>query len=370
MNDVNTVRVDLGARSYPIHIGNEIISQAGKSIAPLVSTRRAFVVTDETVADLHLSALKASLADAQLTPFVIILPPGEATKNFDNLELVLDFLLEAEAERDDVLVAFGGGVIGDLTGLAAGMMKRGMKFVQIPTTLLAQVDSSVGGKTAINTSHGKNLVGMFYQPSMVLADLGILQTLPHRQKLAGYAEIIKYALIDDPDFYEYLDSNWQEVLEGGPALASAVQTSCEAKARIVSADETERGKRALLNLGHTFGHALEKANNYGPDLLHGEGVGAGMALAYRYSARLGLLDDAISETVSRHLDQTGLVTDLRKLGGGPYDAGHLTDYMMQDKKVKSGQVTLILTKGIGQAFIQSGVDLSDVKSFLEVETNT
>lgn len=364
-----TVRVELGTRSYDILIGSGLLADAGKLIAPLASQPRVFVVTDETVAGLHLAGLEAGLAGAGLRVNTRTLAAGEATKSMRELEGVLDWLIGAGAGRDDILIALGGGVIGDLAGFAASTMKRGMKFIQIPTTLLAQVDSSVGGKTAINTAHGKNLVGTFYQPRLVLADTDVLATLPERQKRAGFAEIIKYGLIDDSPFFDLLEAAGTDVIALKPdAIAQAVARSCQAKARIVAQDEREGGVRALLNLGHTFAHALEAANRFGPELLHGEAVGTGMALAFRYSARLGLISASEATRVTRALETAGLLTDIRALDGGPYRAGELVEFMRQDKKASGARVPLILARGIGESFIHPDADLGDVKIFLEEET--
>lgn len=364
-----TVRVDLGERSYDINIGRALLADSGALLSPFVSRGRVFVVTDENVAVLHLAELEAGLKAAGLTANTRTLPAGEATKSMSQLEALLGWLIGAGANRDDVLIALGGGVIGDLTGLAAALMKRGMQFVQIPTTLLAQVDSSVGGKTAINTAHGKNLVGAFYQPRLVLADTDVLATLPAREKRAGYAEIIKYGLIDDAPFFDMLEANGGDVIALEPkAIAEAVARSCAAKARIVAQDEREGGVRALLNLGHTFGHALEAANRFGPELLHGEAVGTGMALAFRYSARLGLAKGEDAARATKALDAAGLITSIPRLSGGPYRASELVAFMRQDKKARGDRVPLILARGIGQSFIHPTADLSDVQDFLSEET--
>lgn len=366
-----TVRVELGARSYDIIIGNGLLDKSGELVLPFAKQNRVFVVTDETVAGLHLARLEAGLKAAGLTANTRTLPAGEATKSVTELDGLLGWLLGAGAGRDDILIALGGGVIGDLTGLAASLMKRGMGFVQIPTTLLAQVDSSVGGKTAINTAHGKNLVGAFYQPRIVIADADTLKTLPKRELRAGYAEIVKYGLIDDLAFFEQLEATGADVIGlKDEAIAAAVARSCASKARIVAQDEREGGVRALLNLGHTFAHALEAANGFGSELLHGEAVGAGMALALRYSARLGMMPAEEATRASRTLEAAGLVTDIARLDGGPYRAGELVEFMRQDKKARGARVPLILARGIGKSFIHPEADLSDVKAFLEEETSS
>ena len=368
MNNFIRVPVDLGSRSYDIRIGSGLVSQLGQSLEDLTKQSRVFVVSDTVVWGLHGRVCRQSLAEAGLTLHEFILPAGEASKSWTHLGELLDWLLDCGASRDDVIVAFGGGVIGDLTGLAASLMKRGMTLVQVPTTLLAQVDSSVGGKTAINTAHGKNLVGAFYQPRLVLADTGLLNSLPERQRRAGYAEIVKYGLIDDPEFIVWLEAHGDKVLElQSDYISHAVAVSCRAKARIVAADEREGGVRALLNLGHTFGHALEAANGYGPDLLHGEAVGTGMALALKYSHRLGLMSMAECVRAEQVLTDGGLQTSISQLAGGPYQAPELVEAMKQDKKVRSGHVPLILSKGLGKAFILPNADLMDVQQFLSEE---
>lgn len=368
LTDPITVRVELGPRSYDIAIGNGLLAQAGRYLSAFAKQKRVFVLSDETVWALHGEALQAGLGSDGLSAIAKTLPAGESTKNWSALGEVLDWLLAEGAGRDDVLIAFGGGVIGDLTGLAASLLKRGMQFVQIPTTLLAQVDSSVGGKTAVNARHGKNLVGAFYQPRLVLADTGVLATLPERERRAGYAEVIKYGLIDQPEFIQWLSENGPNVLALEPAaIAEAVAVSCRAKAAIVAKDEREGGVRALLNLGHTFGHALEAVNGYGPDLLHGEAVGIGMALALRYSARLGLMSDDDAARGTDLIVQGGLETRVAQSPGAQGNAAALVEAMKQDKKVRAGQVPLILAKGLGKSFIYPDADLSDVQAFLQEE---
>lgn len=368
LTDPTKVRVELGDRSYDILIGADLISQAGTLVRPLTRQARVFVLSDANVWALHGAALKEGLASANLSTIEKVLPAGESTKNWVQLGETLDWLLAEGAGRDDILIAFGGGVIGDLTGLAASLLKRGMQFVQIPTTLLAQVDSSVGGKTAVNSTHGKNLVGAFYQPQLVIADTQILATLPERERRAGYAEIIKYGLINDPGFVTWLADHGGDVLalESG-AIAEAVAVSCRSKASIVAQDEREGGVRALLNLGHTFGHALEAVNGYRADLLHGEAVATGMVLALRYSARIGLMTTADAQRAADLIAEAGLVADLGRVPGGPYPADALVEAMRQDKKVRAGRVPLILAKGLGQAFIYPDADLHDVQVFLQEE---
>ncbi|RIJ24252.1 3-dehydroquinate synthase [Henriciella barbarensis] len=365
---LHSVRVELDARSYDIRIGASLIQGAGTALAPLTSQPRVFVLTDGTVGGLYAGDLEKSLSAAGLEMRLKAVSPGEGAKSWAILGEVLDWLLSEGAGRDDVLVALGGGIVGDLTGLAASLMKRGMTFVQMPTTLLAQVDSSVGGKTAVNATQGKNLVGAFYQPALVLADTGLLATLPARERLAGYAEIVKYALIDDPAFFDWLEKHGLDVVAlKQDALAEAVAISCRAKARIVSQDERESGVRALLNLGHTFGHALEAVNGFQSSLLHGEAVAAGMTLALRYSARLGLMDITDAGRAEALLEKAGLVTQLNRVPGGPYTSSALVEAMKQDKKGRAGKIPLILARGLGKAFILPDADLADVAEFLEGE---
>lgn len=365
---LHSVRVDLGARSYDIKIGAGLIESSGVLLAPLTRQPRVFVLTDGTVGGLYAGTLEKSLSASGLDMRLKAVSPGEGAKSWAILGEVLDWLLSEGAGRDDVLVALGGGIVGDLTGLAASLMKRGMTFVQVPTTLLAQVDSSVGGKTAVNASQGKNLIGAFYQPALVLADTGLLASLPERERLAGYAEIVKYALIDDPAFFDWLERHGRDVVAlKQEALAEAVAVSCRAKARIVSQDERESGVRALLNLGHTFGHALEAVNGFRDTLLHGEAVAAGMGLALRYSARLGLMESADADRAQALLEKSGLVTQLKRVPGGPYTSSALVEAMKQDKKGRAGKIPLILARGLGQAFILPDADLADVGEFLEGE---
>ena len=368
ITEPNSVRVELDERSYDILIGGRLLARAGALLQPFLKQPRVFVLSDETVWTLHGETLFAGMKAANVSVHEKVLPAGEGTKNWALLGEALDWLLQAGAGRDDVLIAFGGGVIGDLTGLAASLLKRGMQFVQVPTTLLAQVDSSVGGKTAVNSAHGKNLVGAFYQPRLVLADTDVLATLPERERRAGYAEILKYGLINDRRFFDWLMAHGENVLALEPAaIAEAVAVSCQAKADIVAQDEREGGVRALLNLGHTFGHALEAENGYRANLLHGEAVGTGMALALRYSARLGLMSVQDAEQGAAVIAASGLTAELTSLPGGPYRADALVTAMQQDKKARAGRVPLILAKGLGEAFIYPDADLSDVRAFLTEE---
>ena len=360
------VKVDLGARSYDILIGSDLVSQAGFHISTLLKRGRTVTISDETVAKLHLPALQASLESCGIRNDTIILPPGERTKSFSHLEGVLDQLLTHKVERGDMILALGGGVIGDLAGFAASILRRGVDFVQIPTTVLSQVDSSVGGKTGINTSHGKNLIGAFHQPRMVLADISVLETLSTREFLAGYAEIVKYGLIDDAPFFEWLELNGKSALDGdNEARIYAIKKSCEAKARIVAQDEREGGVRALLNLGHTFGHALEAAVQYDSErLVHGEGVAIGMGLAFDLSARMGLCAQENSARIRQHFQAMGCPASIAQIPGDRLEARNLLQRMGQDKKVEDGKLTFILAKGIGQAFITQDVNVDDVVEVL------
>lgn len=359
------VPVDLGARSYEIRIGSGLLDAAGPDLARRFPGARYAIVTDATVAEHHLERLAAGLTDAGLGFSSIVVTPGEGSKSFGVFESVVDGVLSARLERGDLLIALGGGVIGDLVGFVAGVVRRGMRFVQIPTTLLAQVDSSVGGKTGINTRHGKNLVGVFHQPSLVLADTDALDTLPIRDFRAGYAEVAKYGLIDDADFFTWLEANWRDVFAGGDARIHAVATSCRAKAHVVKIDETEQGPRALLNLGHTFGHALEAVTGYdGARLVHGEAVSIGMVLAHDFSVRMNLCSPDDAARAKAHLDAVGLPTRLDQIPGGVGTADDLMAAIFQDKKVKRGRLTFILTRGIGQAFIADDVAPDVVRDFL------
>lgn len=364
---MSTVHVDLGARAYDVHIGAGLVARAGELIAPLAASGRVFVVSDTNVSALHGAALEAALKSGGLDVVKRIeLTPGEEAKSFGGLATLCSTLLNAGISRKDLVIAFGGGVIGDLSGLAAGLVLRGVDFVQIPTTLLAQVDSSVGGKTAIDTAEGKNLVGLIHQPKLVLADLDALATLPAREMACGYAEIVKVGLIGDADFFAWCETNAGAVLAREPqALHYAVERAVAFKARIVEADEREAGPRALLNLGHTFGHALEASAGFGDALKHGEAVAAGMALAFRFSARQGVCSEADAARVTAHLEGAGFVTELKRLPGAPFDAERLLALMAVDKKAEAGRLTLILARGIGAAFIEKDVDAQAVRAFLK-----
>ena len=364
-----TVNVALGERAYDVLIGPGLLKQAGQLIASRVGRVKCGIVTDENVARHHLAALEDSLkAAGLLAGRAIILKPGEATKSFTQLAPLCERLLELGLERGDLVLPFGGGVIGDLAGFAAGILRRGVRFVQIPTSLLAQVDSSVGGKTGINTPQGKNLIGVFHQPSLVIADTDVLTTLPPREMRAGYAEVAKYGLLGDAAFFGWLEKNWQGVFgNSGPSLTYAIETSVKAKAAIVARDEHETGDRALLNLGHTFGHALEAWTGYSDRLLHGEGVAVGMCLAYRLSEQLALSPKGEAQRAASHLKAVGLPTRIADIPGGQANAGELLRLMGQDKKVRQGQLTFILVKGIGQAFVTREVKPEVVRAFLANE---
>lgn len=352
----NTVPVDLGSRSYEVRIGPGLIDRAGAEIAPLLRRKRVAVVTDETVAGLHLARLTEALEAEGIVVTSLALPPGEATKGWEQFSRCVEWLLEQKVERRDVVLAFGGGVIGDLVGFAAAVLRRGVRFVQLPTSLLAQVDSSVGGKTGINTAQGKNLVGAFHQPSLVLADIGVLDSLPARDFLAGYGEVVKYGLLGDADFFDWLEGAAPGMAAGDAAARlRAVTRSVEMKAGIVSRDETEEGERALLNLGHTFCHALEKATGYSGRLLHGEGVAIGCALAFELSARLGLCSQEDPSRVRAHLRAMGMKVDLADIPGELPGAEALMALMAQDKKVVDGRLRFVLARGIGRAFVAEDV---------------
>jgi 3-dehydroquinate synthase len=361
----DTVSVNLGNRSYDIHIGENLLQETGHNIAPLLNRPFIAIVTDENVARHHLKTLEASLAAAGIKSVAIILPSGEKTKSFAALADLCEKLLAAGVERRDRIIAFGGGVIGDLAGFAAAILRRGIDFIQIPTTLLAQVDSSVGGKTGINSAHGKNLIGAFLQPVKVLADTSLLATLPRRELAAGYAEVAKYGLLGDPSFFEWLETNAGLLMRGDTqARAHAINKSCSAKAAIVAEDETEQGVRALLNLGHTFGHALESATGYSNRLLHGEGISIGMVQAFRFSERLKHCNPGTADRVAKHLKSVGLPTHMSDIEGPLPPIPDLVAIMRQDKKAQSGKLTFILARSIGDAFIAKNVPDSAVADFL------
>ncbi len=362
------VPVALPGRSYDVLIGPGLVADAGRLIADRLGTAKCVIVTDVNVAGHHLDTLEASLRATKVLIGTVILPAGEKTKSFAELGPLCEELLGLGLERGDLVVAFGGGVIGDLAGFAASILRRGVRFVQIPTSLLAQVDSSVGGKTGINTPQGKNLIGTFHQPSLVLADTNVLTTLPVREMRAGYAEVVKYGLLGDAAFFAFLEQNWRGMFgNDAETLARSIETSVKAKAEIVVRDEHETGDRALLNLGHTFGHALEAWTGYSSRLLHGEGVAIGMALAFKLSERQGFCPVGTAERVIRHLSAVGLPTRINDIPGGRADGNELFTLMGQDKKVKAGRLTFIMLRGIGEAFITRDIEPETVKAFLAEE---
>ena len=366
--DPATVGVALGDRAYDIIIGRDVLPSLGHRIATLRPGARVAIVTDRTVAKHWLAQAEAALADAGISSSRIVVGEGESSKSYAVLQDVSEGLIAAKVERNDLVVALGGGVIGDLAGFAASIVRRGVDFVQVPTSLLAQVDSSVGGKTGINSPRGKNLVGAFHQPVLVIADTGVLDTLSPRQFRAGYAEVAKYGVLGDSAFFDWLDANHAGIFSGGAAREHAIAMSCRAKAAIVARDERETGDRALLNLGHTFGHALEAATGFSDRLFHGEGVAVGMVLAAEFSARLNMIPAAEAARVQRHLASVGLPTRLQDIAGfqqeGLGDADTLLALMGQDKKVKRGKLTFILLEQIGKAVIVNDVDPSKVRDFL------
>jgi 3-dehydroquinate synthase len=363
--DPTTVHVALGARSYDIVIGRGLLASLGARITALRPGAKAIIVSDENVAKHHLTAAETSLSTAGIATSRVLVPPGEASKSYRVFEQVCEAVIASRIERNDLVIALGGGVIGDLAGFVASVLRRGLDYVQVPTTLLADVDSSVGGKTAIDSAHGKNLIGAFHQPILVLADTALLDTLPEREFRAGYAEVAKYGLLGDAGFFTWLENNWREVFGGGPAREHAIAVSCRAKAAIVARDERETGDRALLNLGHTFGHALEAACGFSGRLLHGEAIAIGMALAFEFSARRqGLAPMAEAKRAIGHLAAVGLPTRVKDIPGPQLSVDQLMDLIAQDKKVKRGMLTFILVRSIGQAFIETGVDAREVRVFL------
>lgn len=365
---IRNIPVGLGARAYDVVVGPGLIDRAGEHIAPLLKTKRTAIVTDSNVGEHHGERLAVSLEKAGVAVDVITVPAGEESKSFEGLASLSDQLLDLELDRGDIIVAFGGGVVGDLTGFAASIYKRGIDFIQVPTSLLAQVDSSVGGKTAIDTPRGKNLIGAFHQPRLVLADLDVLATLPAREMACGYAEVIKYGMLGDADFFAWLEAHSHAVLEREvEALTYAVARSVEMKAEIVAEDEKEQGRRALLNLGHTFGHALEAETGFGEELKHGEAVGAGCALAFRFSAALGLCPPEDADRVERALRAAHLPTRLADLPAASFNADRLIAHMGQDKKAEGGALTFILARRIGEAFTAKGVDPAPLRDFLITE---
>ncbi len=377
--DLVKVPVALADRSYEILIGDNLIDRAGFEIAKVLPGARAAIVTDENVGALHLPRLMASLTASGIQATSIVIPAGEKSKSYTEFARVCDAVIESRLERSDMVIGFGGGVVGDLSGFVAASVRRGMCFVQIPTSLLAQVDSSVGGKTGINSPLGKNLVGAFWQPQLVLADTGLLTTLSARQFRAGYAEVVKYGLIDQPEFFDWLDENRAAIFAGGLPRAEAIAISCRAKAGVVARDEQENGDRALLNLGHTFGHAIEAAAGYdGEVVVHGEGVSIGMVMAHRFSVMLGLASESDAQRVEAHLRDAGLPLRIADLGGHNLPGGQalaamgpdrMLDFMAQDKKIVRGALTFILTRGIGKSFIAKDVPQDKVRDFLAQTLN-
>ena len=360
-----TVHVPLGERAYDVIIGGGLLADAGALCAPFLKRSRAVIVTDETVAGLHLAALQAGLSSAGISSDAIIVPAGEGSKNWATLEHVVEGLLAHQVERNDSVIAFGGGVIGDLAGFASAILRRGVDFIQIPTSLLAQVDSSVGGKTGINSPLGKNLIGAFHQPKLVLADIDVLDTLSGREFLAGYGEVVKYGLLGDAAFFEWLEKAGPGLRDGDKSLRiQAVARSVAAKAGVVSRDEKEHGERALLNLGHTFGHALEAATGYSQRLLHGEGVSIGIGLAFDLSARLGLCSQETPSRVQEHLAQMGTKRRLADIPGDLPDADALITLMGQDKKVVDGTLAFIVARSIGDTFVKRDVPMDVVRGVL------
>jgi shikimate kinase / 3-dehydroquinate synthase len=360
------VKVDLPGRAYDIVIGSGLLETAGDRIAALGKDLSVSIITDETVAEHHLATLQNSLQKANIRSAPVIIPPGEKSKSMAMVTKVVDEILAAKLERGDLVVALGGGVIGDLAGFAAAIARRGMRFIQIPTTLLAQVDSSVGGKTGVNSEHGKNLIGAFHQPSLVLADVDCLDTLSKREFAAGYAEVVKYGLINDAEFFNWLESHHEGVYAGGADRVYAISKSCRAKAAIVMRDEREEGERALLNLGHTFAHAFERIVAYdGARLVHGEAVAIGLCCAFRFSQKLGLASGQDALRIERHLEKVGLPTKIKAIPGWSAGSEDILDAMAQDKKVKKGRLTFILARGIGESFIAPDIDSGDVRSFLD-----
>ena len=365
MEKIERLRVELGDRGYDILVGPQLIERAGREMLPLMRRRQAVIVSDEIVAGHFLASLRDSLSEAGIAHHAVLLPPGEQTKDLTHFGKLAEDILAVGIERGSMLVALGGGVVGDVTGFAAATLLRGIDFLQIPTTLLAQVDSSVGGKTGINTRTGKNLIGAFYQPRLVLADTSVLSSLPRRELLAGYAEIVKYGLIRDAEFFAWLEADGHLVCALAPdALRRAVLTSCVMTAEIVAGDEREEGDRALLNFGHTFGHALEAETGFGSRLLHGEAVALGMVLATDFAAKLGLVGAEHALRVRRHLAGCGLPTRLAEIGLTGIPADRLLGQMSKDKKVRDGRITLILPRHIGEAFVMKDAPVEPLRDFL------
>lgn len=360
-----TLRVDLGSRSYDIVVGERLLANAGEFIAPLIASKQVIVVSDETVAKLYLHRLTGALETAGIRSRCIIVPAGEETKSLASFSNLMESLLEQKPNRNTTLIALGGGVVGDLTGFAASVLLRGVEFIQIPTTLLSQVDSSVGGKTGVNSKWGKNLIGSFHQPKLVLADIATLASLPKRELLAGYAEVVKYGFINDPGFFEWLEQNGEAIIAGDAnARTQAVLKSCAAKAAIVAADEKEHNVRALLNFGHTFGHALEAETGYGSELLHGEAVAIGMVMAFALSVQMGLCPQGDLDRVLAHYKKVGLpdsALSVRKT----WNIDALMEHFTRDKKAKDGKMTFVLARGIGKAFVTQDVSEQTLRAVLQ-----
>lgn len=361
-----TIAMELGDRSYEIQIGNGLLQTAGERMRPYLKQKRVIIITDQNVANIYLPVVKNSIIEANLSCEEIVLPVGEQTKDFKFLQSLVGQILDLRVERNTTLLALGGGVIGDLVGFAAAILLRGIDYIQIPTTLLAQIDSSIGGKTGINTPHGKNLIGAFYQPKLVLIDIDSLDTLPKRQVLAGYAEVVKYGLINDAKFFEWLEEHGIELCHGNTDLRrEAVFISCQAKSNIVSTDEREEGNRALLNLGHTFGHALESETAFSDILLHGEAVAIGVGLAFDLSARLGFCHNDDVDRIRRHYESVGLPSYPNDVSGVKWDVKSILGHMHNDKKVEDGNIRLVMVRGIGKAFVKRGVETEDIRNTLE-----
>jgi 3-dehydroquinate synthase len=367
-DDAVVVPVALGSRSYEIVIGRGVIATLGTHIGALRPGAKVFIVTDENVAAHAMAAAQTALKRAGIASGQMIVPPGESSKNYRVFEQACEAILDAQIERGDLVVALGGGVIGDLAGFAAAVVRRGLDYVQVPTTLLAQVDSSVGGKTAIDSRQGKNLIGAFHQPILVVADTALLDTLPEREFRAGYAELVKYGLLGDAAFFTWLEAHWRDIFAASSSRNSsrehAVAVACRTKAAIVGRDERETGERALLNLGHTFGHALEAACGFSDRLLHGEAIAIGMVLAFEFSAHRGLVPAADAIRVKRHFAEVGLPADPSDIPGPLPGLDRIMELIAQDKKVKRGMLTFILVRAIGSAVIESGVEEREVRAFL------
>lgn len=366
LQNQTVVKIEIGARSYNVHIGRDVQLGVGKQLKLLLPNSKFFIVTDENVAEIHLKKLIDTLKESGISCKTAIIAPGEGSKSFSVYEDLCERILAAKLDRSDAIIAFGGGVVGDIAGFVTSTLKRGINLVQIPTSLLAQVDSSVGGKTGINTRHGKNLIGTFYQPLVVFADTKLLESISKREFKAGYAEVVKYGLINDENFFSWLEKNWNAIFAGGKELDEAVAYSCQSKASFVRQDEKESGMRALLNLGHTFGHALEVATKYETNhLIHGEGVAIGMCMAFEYSEKLNLCQNNDTQRVKDHLAAVGLPTSLNQIPCELPPAEEIMNHIYQDKKVNQGNLKLILVRGVGQAFIENEIEQEHLLNFLK-----